>query len=101
MRAEDQESLFAGVRLFPGVARAVAVRPTNFNAPGDIRGQFERGLLLPELPTSTAPMTLVLPSGWYQPGRIVELHNEQKVIAKLTGLLEKGSDFERCTVSLS
>ena len=101
MRAEDQESLFAGVRLFPGVARAVAVRPTNFNAPGDIRGQFERGLLLPELPTSTAPMTLVLPSGWYQPGRIVELHSEQKVIAKLTGLLEKGSDFERCTVSLS
>jgi hypothetical protein len=46
-------------------------------------------------------MTLVLPSGWYQPGRIVELHSEQKVIAKLTGLLEKGSDFERCTVSLS
>ena len=100
-RTERQLSSAQRVRLFPGVARAVAVRPTNFNAPGAIRGQFERGLLLPELPTSTAPMTLVLPSGWYQPGCIVDLHGEQKVVAKLTGLLEKGSDFERCTVNLS
>ena len=43
-----------------------------------------------------APPTLVLPVGWYKPGRIVETHNgdaAQKV--KLTELVERGSDFER------
>lgn len=101
MRADGKASLFAGVRLFPGVARAVAVRASNFSAPGDVRSGFERGLLLPELPGSTAPITLILPAGWYQPGRCVELHGEQKLAAGLTGLLEKGRDFERCTIAIS
>ncbi len=100
IRMDDDKSLFVGVRLFPGIARAVAVRPANFNAPGETKGGFERGLLLPELPAPTTPTTLLLPSGWYQPGRFVELHSEQKTVAKLVNLLEKGSDFERCTVNI-
>ena len=100
IRLDDAKSLFVGVRLFPGIARAVAVRPANFNAPTDVKGGFERGLLLPELPAPSTPTTLLLPSGWYQPGRFVELHGEQKSVAKLVNLLEKGSDFERCTVSI-
>ena len=100
IRMEDEKSLFVGVRLFPGIARAVAVRPANFNAPPDTKGGFERGLLLPELPAPTTPATLLLPTGWYQPGRFVELHGDQKNVAKLVNLLEKGSDFERCTVTI-
>lgn len=100
LRLDEGKSLMVGVRLFPGIARAVAVRPANFNAPGEPRGGFERGLLLPELPAPTTPTTLLLPSGWFQPGRFVELHSEQKSVAKLVNLLEKGSDFERCTVSI-
>ncbi len=100
IRLDEEKSLFVGVRLFPGIARAVAVRPANFNAPSDVKSGFERGLLLPELPAPATPTTLLLPSGWYQPGRFVELHGEQKTVAKLVNLLEKGSDFERCTVTL-
>ena len=100
VRAEDEQSLFVGVRLFPGIARAIAVRPANFNAPADARGGFERGLLLPELPAPATPTTLLLPSGWYQQGRFVELHGEQKTVARLVNLIEKGSDFERCTVDI-
>ena len=99
LRVEENNELFVGVRLFPGIARAVAMRPANFNAPSGSTG-FERGLLLPELPAPATPATLILPTGWYQPGRFVELHGGQKQIAKLVNLLEKGSDFERCTVTL-
>lgn len=98
LRVEENKELFVGVRLFPGIANAVVVRPANFNAPTGIKG-FERGLLLPEVAPST-PVTLILPSGWYQAGRFVEVHGNQKQVAKLINLLEKGSDFERCTVSL-
>ncbi|MBI4192425.1 MAG: hypothetical protein HY525_18040 [Betaproteobacteria bacterium] len=98
LRVGENNELFVGVRLFPGIARAVAMKPANFNAPSGIKG-FERGLLLPELPAPSTPATLILPTGWYQPGRFVELHGEQKQVAKLVNLLEKGSDFERCTVT--
>ena len=99
LRVEENNELFAGVRLFPGIARAAAMKPANFDAPSGIKG-FERGLLLAELPAQSTPATLILPTGWYQPGRLVELHGEQKQVVKLVNLLEKGSDFERCTFAL-
>lgn len=99
MRTEENSELFVGVRLFPGIARAVVVRPANFNAPSGING-FERGLLLPEMAVPATPATLILPTGWYQAGRFVELFGDQKQVAKLVNVIEKGSDFDRCTVTL-
>lgn len=97
LRVEETNELYVGVRLFAGVARAVAVRPTNFNAPSGIKG-YERGLLLPELPAPPTPPTLIVPIGWYQAGRCVELDGDQKQIVKLVSMVEKGSDFERCAL---
>ena len=99
LRIEETSDLHVGVRLFPGIARAVAARPANFHAPSGISG-FERALLLPEMAVPAAPATLILPTGWYQPGRFVELFGEQKQVAKLLNVIEKGSDFDRCTVTL-
>ncbi len=97
LRVKDNNELLAGVRLFPGSARAVAVRPAAVNATSGVNG-YERGLLLPERPST--PATLILPTGWYQHGRCIELRGDQKQVAKLGDLLEKGSDFERCTFTL-
>jgi hypothetical protein len=99
LRIEENAELFVGVRLFPGIARAVVARPANFNAPSGING-FERALLLPEMAVPATPATLILPPGWYQQGRFIELFGEQKQVAKLLNVIEKGSDFDRCTVSL-
>ncbi len=96
LRLEENEELSVGIRLFASIPRPVAVRPTNFNMPG-VKG-FERGLLLPEI--APTPATLILPSGWFQPGRSIELHANQKRAVKLVDLLEKGADFDRCTISL-
>ena len=100
MRVEESSELLAGIRLFPGVARAVAARPANFTVAAGDHG-FERALLLPETAVPATPATLILPSGWYQPGRFVEIFGEQKQVAKLVSLIEKGSDFDRCTVTLA
>jgi hypothetical protein len=97
LRVEESNELFVGVRLFPGVVQGAAARPLNFNPTG-VKG-FERALLIPESPGTAA--TLVLPSGWYQAGRFVEIYTDKKWVVKLTGLLEKGSDFERCTITLN
>ena len=97
LRVEEKGELSVGVRLLPGLARAVAARPVNFSAPSLVHG-YERALLLPEMAIPSAPATVILPSGWYQPGRIVEIAGEQKQVARLVNILEKGSDFDRCTV---
>jgi hypothetical protein len=120
---EDDHELRAGGRLFPGGVRAVAVRPAAVNAASGVNDDepvlslqdcriwlgsqksygvngYERGLLLPEQPARSTPATVILPTGWYHHGRCIELRGDQKQIAKLCDLLEKGSDFERCTFTL-
>ncbi len=99
LRVNDHNELLAGMRLFPGSALAVAVRPADSGAAPEVNG-YERGLLLSAGPAPSTPATLILPNGWYQPGRCIELHGDQKHVAKLGDLLEKGSDFERCTFTL-
>lgn len=96
LRAEENNDLCCGVRLLPGVPQAVAVRPSNFNPAGSNR--YERALLLPEVPTPPTPASLILPAGWFQSGRFVEV--DRKQTAKLLNLLEKGGDFDRGTITI-
>lgn len=96
LRIEENNELCCGVRLLPGVPQAIAVRPSNFNPAGSNR--YERALLLPEVPTPPTAASLILPSGWFQSGRFVEV--DRKQTAKLLNLLEKGGDFDRGTITI-
>jgi len=93
---EEGGELCCGVRLFPGMPQSIAVRPSNF-AP-TTNGRYERALLLPEVPAPATPATLILPAGWFNSGRFVEIFSDRKQVAKLLNLLEKGSDFDRGTI---
>lgn len=96
LRMEENGEICCGVRLFPGAPQAISVRPSNF-APGG-NGRYERALLLPEVATPATPATLILPAGWFQSGRFVEIFSDRKQVAKLLNLLEKGGDFDRGTI---
>jgi hypothetical protein len=96
LRMEDNGELFCGVRLFPGTPQAISVRPSNFTPASS--GRYERALLLPEVPAPATPATLILPAGWFQSGRFVEVFSDRKQVAKLLNLLEKGGDFDRGTI---
>ena len=96
LRMEESGELYCGVRLFPGAPHAISIRPSNFAPAGADR--YERALLLPEVPAPATPATLILPAGWFQSGRFVELFSDRKQVAKLLNLLEKGGDFDRGTI---
>ncbi len=96
LRMEEGGEIYCGVRLFPGTPQAISVRPSNF-APTS-SGRYERALLLPEIPAPATPSTLVLPAGWFNSGRFVEIFSDRKQVAKLLNMLEKGSDFDRGTI---
>lgn len=82
--------LHAGVRLLPGMPRAVAVRGTGINAQGE---GYSRALALDEAQALGAPACLVLAPGWFRPRRVIEMRDAGHL--RLTEVLERGLDFER------
>jgi cyclic-di-GMP-binding protein len=98
LRTDGASEVRCGIRLFPGLPRSISVRPSNPTPHGPNR--YECALLLPEVPAPATPATLILPPGWFQNGRFIEMHSDRKQIAKLLNLIERGSDFDRGTVAV-
>ena len=100
IRVAGNNETQCGVRVFAGAAQPTKVRPANFNLP---TGQeFELALITPAVPMPATPATIVLPAGWFQSGRLLELEgNPQeptKRLIKLLTLIERGADFDRCAM---
>ena len=87
-------TLNAGLRLLPGLPAAIAVRGYGLNAANE---KYIAGLTLTEVAALKSPPTLILPSGWYKPKRVVEVFVQQALRVKLNDLIERGPDFERMT----
>ena len=90
------DMLVAGIQLFPGEARAVAIRVID---PGEKAGAWREGLLLPELPALRVPTSLLLPAGSFKLERRVEIMvDHQPQVVKLFRVLDRGIEFERCSL---
>lgn len=81
-----------GVRVLPGAPLAIAARP----APAaDAENKYTQAFLLPDMPVLRETASLVLPPGWFSPGRLVEIRSGEARTVRLIGLIERGNDFER------
>ena len=88
-----------GTRTMPGMARGIGARLGGLNVHSE---KFVPALFLPAVAALRSPPTLVLPAGWFRPKRLVEIQGgavEGRPSGQvlLSGVLERGSDFERCT----
>lgn len=92
LMAAENGDLHAGMKLLPGLPSGTAVRPTGLNATAE---KFVQALTLSGVQALNAPPTLVLPVGWYKPGRVIEIYGETAQRVRLTELVERGGDFER------
>ena len=89
----SNDGLNIGVRVLPGAPLAIAVRPVS---PMTDASKYVEAFLLPDMPVLKETISLVLPPGWFAPGRLVEIHSGEKPITVgLHNLIEKGSDYER------
>ena len=95
LKIDADEGLHAGVQVVPGVPKAVAARPTGIGTQSE---KFVPALYCPPLPALDAPASLILPPGWYRPKRVLEVHTDASELLLLTGVIERGSDFERVTI---
>ena len=94
----DAGDLFAGVRLLPGLPAATAVRPTGLNV---LDAKYVQALSLTAVASLNAPPTLVLPSGWFKPKRIIEVYVDGHVRVRLVEMIDRGSDYERVTYEMA
>jgi hypothetical protein len=83
--------LHLGVRTLPGNPEPVAVRPVGVGVPP----AYVQAFLLPDVPDQKIEPSLILPGGWFQTGRIIEVFTSEPQRLKLTRLMEKGSDYEQ------
>lgn len=91
----DTSDLSIGARVLPGLPTAIAARQVTLN-------QADMGLFSPAFQLSAAPeqqesVSLILPIGWFQPGKLVQIYTSMAETVKLVSLLEKGTNFERVT----
>jgi hypothetical protein len=94
LMAGENGDLHAGVRLLAGVPSAVAVRPTGVNVQSE---KFVQAMALGAVAAINQPTTLVIPTGWFKPKRVVELFTDTEHNVRLLEVVERGSDFERVT----
>ncbi|MGH8704797.1 MAG: hypothetical protein ACREUO_05165 [Burkholderiales bacterium] len=90
--------LYAGIRLMPGFAAATAVRPTGLNIKD---AKYAQALSLTAVAALNSPPSLVLPSGWFKPKRVVEVFVESHVRVRLNEMIDRGSDYERIAYEMA
>jgi hypothetical protein len=89
----ESGQIVMGVRVLPGIPQAVGIRATGVNAFGNT---FTQALLLPAMGALQTQATLIVPSTWFKPGRIVEVYLDGQIRkVKMDQLVERGQEFER------
>jgi hypothetical protein len=93
---DGDDLLTAGVQLFPGDARPVAVRIVD---PGETGKAWRQGFLLPEIAAIKEPASVVVPAGTFRLDRSIEVMVDQESqVLKLFRVLDHGLEFERCNL---
>lgn len=93
LRHRPDGMLEMGVKTFPGIPMAIGVRPPVLIS--SLPGKYQPAFMLPEIPALRTAASLVLPAGWFNKDRPLEVLFEDKLTVRLTELLDRGADFER------
>jgi len=87
----DDGIMEAGVHVLAGLPQVVAARQVGLRA----GGAFQQAFMLPATPALKTPPSLVLPAGWFQPQRVIEIHRGGSMQVRLTELMLRGANFDQ------
>ena len=92
--------LHIGARYIPGTAQAIMLQTTA--ASESATGSSTPGLLLHPVPALKTPASLIVPNGWFEPGRVMEIRQQNGTTqqAKTGFSVDRGIDFERVSFTL-
>ncbi len=88
-----REFLIAGIHILPGAPVAVVLcNPAH----GAIKVQHFRGFCLPAIEGLGEVASVLTPEGWFRAGHLIEIRTDAMRQIRLTRLIERGADFDRC-----
>ena len=87
--------LLAGIAALPGMPTAVEVRSLATASEAPARA---KAFMLPAVGASLKP-SLVLPPGWFEPGRTLDIATRPTQRVRLRRLVKSGPDFEQVSYS--
>ena len=92
---EREGGLVVGLSILPGIPDAVAVRYMGVGM--ENRANYVRAFLLPAVPAIHEEASIILPSGMYQGGRVIEIHDgeAQTVEMRMRDIVMHGNEFDR------
>lgn len=91
--AGSREFMIAGIHMLPGVPVAAIL---NNLTPGAIKTQYFRGFCLPAVEGLGEVASVLTPEGWFRPNHIIEVQTDSSRRIRLTRLIERGTDYDRC-----
>lgn len=94
---DDTGAVSIGLRVIPGTPQPIAARLVGAVAADGQK--YDRALLMPADEARKVPESLILAPNSYQPNRAVNLFIEAMRPVKLTAVLDKGINFERCAIA--
>lgn len=89
----NRDTLIAGIHPLPGPPVAATLYTPGM---GLIKAQHCRGFSLPAIEGLKEPASILTPTGWFQPNHVIEVKTDTTVKIRLTQLIDRGVDFERC-----
>lgn len=92
----EDGSLEAGIKLLEGIPTGIAVRSLGAGK-NEHDLAFQQAFQLPATPAIDSPATLVLPAGYFQPFRAVEVFDDELHSYRLLELVNRGADFDQAT----
>lgn len=87
-------ALQGGIEVIAGKPHPVGIRGTGSNAVAD---KYSLAFMLPEVPALNEPPSVVMPVGFFRRERVIEVFADSSSQIRLTGIIDRGSDFERAT----
>lgn len=91
---DEDGGLVAGVASLPGMPLGVGIRPASVNGNGG--EQFVRAFLLPAVPAIREEASIVLPAGFYQASRVLEVSSgDETWQLRMKHVVQRGLDFDR------
>ncbi len=95
---DRSNGLVAGIAALPGTPQAIATRLlSGHTGKAEL---YSQAFMLPAVDAINAPQSLVLPVGWFQPSRVIEIYTDAPVRVRLDHILQDGPDFERVSYVL-
>lgn len=86
-------TLRVGIHLLPGNANAVTVVNP---ASASVKAQHSRGFCLPAIEGLNQVATVLTPNGWFRANHVIEIRGDETRQVRLTKLVERGTNFDRC-----